>query len=178
MIPKDVWPNIITGFFTLAAAFGAIIIQCFLKRGDLVFYVSNFEMPCFKSDEMGGLVPADLDDDISHGSIKISLDVFNCTEVPNSLRDIVIEYNTDNRRKRADVKDLDTGRKVGPVMFYDSLKVLNFMPRTMYHFDLESCLDVNDFPIIEQDVWLVAKDYKDKEYRVKLGIIPLKHAGE
>ena len=168
-IPKEAWSNIITGFFTLAAALGAIVVQQVLKRGKLIFYVSNFEEKYYKDDMAGGFEQIDLSDEVVHGDFKTEIDIFNSAEVPNSLREISIKYKAENHEASADVKDYDTGRRTSHKFVYDTVKVLNFLPKTMRHYNLVCFFSAEDRPVKGTDVWFVAKDFKGKEYRVKIG---------
>lgn len=139
------------------------------NKGGIKYYPKVFDYTMYKSSDLGDQIETTSYDDAEWSLISIELDIFNSSDSPKALRDILIKlYDSEwVLLLETKVHDESTRRYSSGMSRTEIIEILNMGPREMTHLKVSSSLDKEETKLIRnyKTIFIEAEDYKGKMHK-------------
>ena len=164
--------NIIKEFEGIVGALAGVIVtlvytEYLKRRGKVVMYVVDKELKYHTYDNVGAITKGKDGSDFYEFRIKISLDVYNGSELPRVMRNVLLEFFVDKKCVHTVIpKDETTSRYTAGMLFHDYFSINNLMPREIQRVKLIGSVWEDDLGLI-QEVNCIRMSYLDEKSKKK-----------
>ncbi|MDU4889785.1 MAG: hypothetical protein E6344_07345 [Clostridium sp.] len=154
----------------IGALLGVIITMLmneYLKsKGKIKYYFDNFVIRYMATDNEGCYGSVEKEAAYESIEYEFNMQIYNTSESKKILREIKIQFISDELEIETTPKDSSTSRKYGGGYVCDSINIININPKEILEISIEGYIDICESDIKKlkniNKVFMLAKDSNDK----------------
>ena len=157
------------GIIGIIGSVAILIASHYLREaGKITIFTSLWELKLLRQDSFGGEEEVTSIEDAERAEYIFELDIYNSSEIPRSLRDISIDFKSDNLY--CSTSPLIPLKNISSFFPFEKLQIINLLPKELVHIRLTGSINKDNFHMFSKRTiaYIKASQPNKKKFKANL----------